>query len=187
MKQFWISSGLRKFMAQKLKAMLYRALQFRKRCEPSRRRARRSQMNVKNLFYLKNIYMTNKIITETVFEIGAECGSINIFRQQNGSIELFAMKLNEFDPFENEPSVNIEKVFKTFDLTFHEIDSKYPWYSLCILGVHQDYKAFIIERLTDRLQERTSIPEALRTSEDLHTIYHISKNLKNSLRDWKRH
>jgi len=97
---------------------------------------------------------------EKVFDIGAEGGSLTIFRQSDGSVDKYFMYHNEFDPLadDDENLVNIKKEYETFNQAFQYIE-RYPWYRLHIIYVHPDFRGFIIERLNEMLIEKSIIGE----------------------------
>lgn len=122
---------------------------------------------------------------ETVFEVGAEGGSLTIFRQRNGSIEKFTLNHNECYPTDEVPCIGIKKEYETFHQAFQYIE-KYPWYGLYIEHVHKDFRDFIIERLNEMLIKKsiTSDPSNYDISE---VIPHIKENLSRSESEWDRH
>jgi hypothetical protein len=121
---------------------------------------------------------------ETVFEIGAEGGSIKIYRQMDGSFDNYIMYHNEFDPLgDDETLVNVKKEYKTFNQAFQYIE-RFPWQCLYILVVHKDFRNTITERLQAKLKEKLSVPVELLNSEDLNDIEEIKENLSRSSTDW---
>jgi hypothetical protein len=121
---------------------------------------------------------------ETVFEIGAEGGSICIYRQRDGSVDKFIMYHNEFDPLadDDETLVDVKKEYDTFNKAFQYIE-RFPWQSLYIKVVHKDFRNNITEKLKEKLKEKLSVPDELLNSEDLHYIEEINENLSRSLTD----
>ena len=121
---------------------------------------------------------------ETAFEIGAEGGSLRIFRQRDGSVDKYFMYHNEFDPLadDNATLVDIKKEYETFDQAFKYIE-RFPWYGLYIVYVHKDFRDFILERLNDMLIKKsiTTDPANYDSSE---VIPRIQENLLRSKSDW---
>lgn len=93
------------------------------------------------------------IQTEKVFEILGEGGGICISRQKNERGEKFIYNHNEFDPTNEGLDVNIKVEYDSFEQPFQLINNKYPWYSLYIETLHEDYRDYVIERLTEKLNE----------------------------------
>ncbi len=118
-----------------------------------------------------------EIKPETVFEIGAEGGGISIYRQRDGSVDKYIMYQNEFDPLDDDETlVNVKKEYKTFNQAFQYIE-RFPWQSLHILVVHEDFRKTIVEKLKEKLNKKLRVPAELRNREDLYYIEEINKNL----------
>jgi hypothetical protein len=124
---------------------------------------------------------------ETVFEIGAEGGSLRIFRQRDGSVDKFIIYHNEFDPLADDDAtlVNIKKEYKTFNLAFQYIE-RFPWYGLYIVDVHKDFRDFILERLNEMLIKK-SISTDPSNYDSAEVIPRIQENLLRSISEWDRH
>jgi hypothetical protein len=121
----------------------------------------------------------SEVNLETVFEVGAEGGSLRIFRQRNGSKYIFYH--NEFDPLDDETLVSVKKEYETFNQAFQNIE-RYPWYSLYIVFVHMDFRDFVIKRLNNILIEKSASmdPSNFDSSE---VISRIQENLLRSISD----
>jgi len=95
------------------------------------------------------------MITEKVFEILGEGGEICITRQKSKTEEKFLYNHSEFDPTEEGLDINEEGVYQSFEKPFQLINNKYPWYMLHIKTVHNDYRKFIIDKLIEKLNEKS--------------------------------
>lgn len=133
----------------------------------------------------KNHSNESDVKPETVFEVGAEGGSLTIFRQRNGLIEKFTLNHNECYPTDEVPCIGIKKEYETFNQAFQYIE-KFPWYCLYIMVVHPDFREFIIERLNEMLIKKsiTTDPSNYDSSE---VIPRIQENLIRSETDWNSH
>ena len=104
---------------------------------------------------------SNFMITEKVFEILGEGGGICINRQKNKTEEKFLYNHSEFDPTEEGLDVNEKGVYPSFEKSFQLINNKYPWYVLHIETIHEDYRKFVIEKLIEKLNEKSIKPDYL--------------------------
>ena len=133
---------------------------------------------------IKSIQNEPEVKPETVFEIVAEGGSINIYRQRDGSVDKFIMYHNEFSPLDDDETlVNVKKEYETFNHAFQYIE-RFPWQSLHIFVVHKDFRNIITEKLKDKLKEKLSVSAELFNREDLNFIERIKENLSQSSTDW---
>ena len=114
--------------------------------------------------------------TEKVFEILGEGGGICISRQNNELSEKFIYHHNEFDPIDEGLEINKKDEYENFELPFQLINNKYPWYLLHLETVHDDYKTYIIERLIEKLNEKSVSLDDLKYS-----IYPLENSLKIKL------
>lgn len=101
---------------------------------------------------------------EKVFEVLGEGGGICIYRQKNKTEEIFSYNHNEFDPTEEGLDINEKDVYLSFEKPFQLINNKYPWYILHIETVHEDYRRFIIDKLIEKLNEKSIQPDYLEHS-----------------------
>lgn len=90
-------------------------------------------------------------MTETVFEILAEGGSLTIERKRNRNGEKFIYHHNEFDSTDEGLEINKNGEYSTFEQPFQLINSKYPWFRLHLKTVHEDYRNFVIDELIKSL------------------------------------
>jgi hypothetical protein len=109
---------------------------------------------------------SNFMMTEKVFEILGEGGGICINRQKNKTEEKFLYNHSEFGPAEEELDINEQGVYSSFEKPFLLVNNKYPWYMLHIETIHEDYRKFIIEKLIEKLNERSITPDYLEYSKN---------------------
>lgn len=109
---------------------------------------------------------SNFMTTEKVFEVLAEGGEICISRQKNKTEEKFLYNHNEFDPTEEGLDINEKGVYPSFDKPFHLVNNKYPWYMLHVETIHEDYRVFIIEKLIEKLNEKSIKPDYFKYSKN---------------------
>lgn len=98
---------------------------------------------------------SNLMPFEMVFEILGEGGGICIYRQKNETEEKFLYNHSEFDPTDEGLNVNKTDEYKNFETPFQLINNQYPWYILHIKTVHDDYRNYIIERLIEKINEKS--------------------------------
>lgn len=119
-------------------------------------------------------------MTETVFEILAEGGSLTIERKRNRNGEKFIYHHNEFDPTDEELGINENGEYSTFEQPFQLINSKYPWFRLHLKTVHEDYRNFVIDELIKALMFQGITPDELRYSQrDLEETLNIKLEFGN--------
>ena len=129
------------------------------------------------------------MITEKVFEILGEGGAICITRQKNKTEEKFSYNHSEFDPTEEGLDINEEGVYQSFEKPFQLINNKYPWYMLHIKTVHNDYRKFIIDKLIEKLNEKSIKSDYLEYSKNRleeSLGIKLSFNLNNGKTIWHR-
>lgn len=113
-------------------------------------------------------------MTETVFEILAEGGSLTIQRIRNRNGEKFIYHHNEFDPTDEGLEVNEKGEYATFGQPFQLINSKYPWFRLHLKTVHPDYRNYVIDELIKSLSFQGITPDELQYSkQDLEDTLNI--------------
>lgn len=119
-------------------------------------------------------------MTETVFEILAEGGSLTIKRKRNRNGEKFIYHHNEFDPTDEGLEINENGEYSTFEQPFQLINSKYPWFILHLKTVHEDYRNFVIDELIKSLMFQGITPDELRYSQrDLEKTLNIKLEFGN--------
>lgn len=101
-------------------------------------------------------------MTEKVFEIASEGGSICIVRHGNE----FVYQRDEFNPITLKAEEFKEVKYQNFKEPFHLIDKKYPWYLLQLEAVHDDYKDFVTKKLIKKLNNNAIPAEELTYSID---------------------
>jgi hypothetical protein len=106
------------------------------------------------------------MLTEKVFEIGGEGGGICISRQTFKTEEKFLYDHGEFDPTDEGLEINEKREYQNFAQPFQLINDRYPWYKLHVETVHDDYKNYIIEKLIEKLNEKSIKPDFLRYSKN---------------------
>lgn len=104
---------------------------------------------------------------EVVFEILGEGGGLTIWREKSKSGEKFIYHHNEFDPTNEGLDVNIKGEYSNFEQPFQMINNKYPWYILYIETVHDDFRNYIIERLIEKINEKSVAPDYLVYNQDI--------------------
>lgn len=107
---------------------------------------------------------SNIVLTEKVFEILAEGGEICIRRRKSKTEELFLYDHSEFDPFDDGLSYNEKVVYQSFERPFQLINNRYPWYMLYIEILHKDYRNYVIDKLIEKLNEKSINPNDLNYS-----------------------
>lgn len=104
-------------------------------------------------------------MTETVFEILAEGGSLTIERIRNRNGEKFIYHHSEMDFTDEGLEVNEKGEYNTFEQPFQLINSKYPWFRLHLETVHEDYRNYVIDKLIYSLMYQGITPDELRYSQ----------------------
>lgn len=100
-------------------------------------------------------------MTETVFEVLAEGGSLKIQRQLNGHSVKFIYHNQEFDPLEEGMEIHKIHEYESFEQPFQLINFRFPWFKLHLQTVHEDYKAYVTEELIKKLNTQNITPENL--------------------------
>ncbi|MCO5233095.1 MAG: hypothetical protein LC105_03605 [Chitinophagales bacterium] len=119
-------------------------------------------------------------MTETVFEILAEGGSLAIVRKRNRNGEKFIYHHNEMDMTDEGLGVNKKGEYENFEQPFQLINSKYPWFQLHLATVHEDYRNYVIEELIKSLMFQGITPDELRYSQhDLEKSLNIKLKFGN--------
>lgn len=104
-------------------------------------------------------------MTETVFEIGAEGGSLTIERKRSRTGEKFIYHHNEIDLTDEGLGINKKAEYKTFDEPFQLINSKYPWFRLHLSTVHEDFRSYVLDELIKALNNQGMTPGELKYSQ----------------------
>lgn len=119
-------------------------------------------------------------MTETVFEILAEGGSLTIKRKRNRNGEKFIFHHNEMDMTNEGLEVNKKGEYENFEQPFQLINSKYLWFRLHLATVHEDYRNFVIDELIKSLMFQGITPDELRYSQrDLEETLNIKLEFGN--------
>lgn len=119
-------------------------------------------------------------MTETVFEILAEGGSLTIQRKRNRQGEKFIYHHNEMDVTDEGLQINSKGEYDSFEQPFQLINSKYPWFHLHLNIVHEDYRDYIIDELIKSLMYQGITPDELRYSQrDLEEALNIKLHFGN--------
>lgn len=120
-------------------------------------------------------------MTEKVFEILAEGGSLTIERKRNRNGEIFIYRHSEFDPTDEGLDVNENGKYETFEQPFQLISSKYPWFRLHIETVHEDYRDYVLDELIKALMFQGITPDELRYSQqDLEKALNVKLEFGNA-------
>jgi hypothetical protein len=124
---------------------------------------------------------SNIMITEKVFEILGEGGGICIKRQINKSEEKFLYDHNEYDFTDEGLDVNEKGIYLSFDKAFQLINDRYSWFMLDIETIHNDYRNYVIEKLIEKLNEKSIDLDYLNNSKlRLEQSFNIELNCKQS-------
>ena len=103
-------------------------------------------------------------MTETVFEILAEGGSLTIERKRNRNGEKFIYHHNEMDLTDEGLEVNEKGEYENFDQPFQLINSKYPWFRLHLTTLHEDFRDYVLSELINALNKQGVTPDELQYS-----------------------
>lgn len=107
-------------------------------------------------------------MTDTVFALLAEGGSITIERKRNQNGEKFIYHQNEMDLTDEGVGLNKICEYETFEQPFQIINSRYPWYRLHIEQLHNDFRDYVLTELIINLNKNGITPEDLHYSK--HTL-----------------
>lgn len=119
-------------------------------------------------------------MTETVFEILAEGGSLTIQRKRNRQGEKFIYHHNEMDVTDEGLQINSKGEYDSFEQPFQLINSKYPWFHLHLNIVHEDYRDYIVDELIKSLMYQGINPDELHYSQrDLEEALNIKLQFGN--------
>jgi hypothetical protein len=99
---------------------------------------------------------------EIVFEVAAEGGSVAIERLQTKQGYKFMYHHNEMDMGDEGLEVNEKGAYTDFETPFQLINKEYPWYSLHLCYVHDDFRNYVTNELIKTLNSKGI------TNEDLH-------------------
>lgn len=88
--------------------------------------------------------------------------SIERIRGSHG--EKFIYHHGEFDPTDEEPGVNEKGEYDNFEQPFQLINSLYPWHSLHIETIHEDYRDYALKELLKVLMRKGVTPDELNNS-----------------------
>lgn len=112
-------------------------------------------------------------ISEIVFEIGGEGGSISIIKKQIKSQIKFIYKHNEYDFIDEDLSINTEFQFENFELAFQTINNKYKLYILYLSKVHNDYKEYVSDVLVNKLNDHDLKCENFKNQDNFENILNV--------------
>ena len=104
------------------------------------------------------------MIKEEVFLILAEGGSLSIERIRGSQGEKFIYHHGEFDLTDEGLGVNEKGGYDNFEQPFQLINSLYPWYSLHIETIHEDYRDYVLKELIKVLMRKGVTPDELNNS-----------------------
>lgn len=113
---------------------------------------------------------------ERVFEILAEGGGLKIERNRNRSGEKFIYHHNEMDLTNERHGINKKGEFENFEQPFQLINSKYPWFLLHLMTLHDDFREYVLSELIITLNKKGVKPEDL-----VHVKENLEKTLKTKL------
>lgn len=103
-------------------------------------------------------------MTEIVFEILAEGGSLTIKRKRNRNGEKFIYHHNEMDLTDEGLEVNEKGEYENFDQPFQLINYKYPWFRLHLTTLHEDFRDYVLSELIIALNKQGVTPDELQYS-----------------------
>lgn len=103
-------------------------------------------------------------MTEIVFEILAEGGSLTIERKRNRNGEKFIYHHNEMDLTDEGLGVNEKGEYENFNQPFQLINSKYPWFRLHLTTLHEDFRDYVLSELIIALNKQGVTPDEIQYS-----------------------
>ncbi len=119
-------------------------------------------------------------MTEQVFTILAEGGSLSIERERDQNGERFIYHHSEFGPEDEGMDINKNAEYEKFEQPFQIINSKYPWFKLHLETAHEDYRSYIIDELIKVLTYKGLKPEDLKYSQkNLEKVLNIKLEFGN--------
>lgn len=86
-------------------------------------------------------------MTEIMFEVGGEGGSLTIERRKDSDGEKFIYHHNEMDMTDEGLGIDRKGEFDNFEQPFQLINSRYPWCELHLSEVHEDYRDYVVAEL----------------------------------------
>lgn len=113
---------------------------------------------------------------EIVFEILAEGGSLGITRRKTEMGDRFLYNHNEMDMSDEGREIDHTFGFTSFEEPFQIINSKYPWYSLHLETLHEDFRKYVLHELVSTLNRKNLTPQVLS-----HSREDLEKQLKAKL------
>lgn len=119
-------------------------------------------------------------MTETVFEILGEGGSLTIERKQNRNGEKFIYHHNQMDLTDEGLERNEKGEYENFEQPFQLINSKYSWFRLHLSNIHEDYRDYVISELIISLNKKGVNPDELQYSkQDLEKSLNVNLEFGN--------
>jgi hypothetical protein len=100
-------------------------------------------------------------MTETVFEILTEGGSLTIMRKRNQNEEKFIYHHNEMDLTDEGLEINEKGEYDSFDQPFQLINSKYPWFRLHLATLHENFRDYVLAELIIAVNKQGVSPDDL--------------------------
>lgn len=133
---------------------------------------------------------------ERVFEILAEGGGLLIERKRNRNGEKFIYHHNEMDLTSEGLEINEKGEYENFEQPFQLINSKYPWFRLHLISLHEDFRDYVLSELVIALNKQGIRPDELQhVKEDLEKTLNtklefgnrpqLNLNDVNNLKRWK--
>jgi hypothetical protein len=100
--------------------------------------------------------MTNtKSEKELVFEVGAEGGSLEIYRAKNNNVGFnYFLRVSEYDIVEDVASSHRSCLSDNFYSTLSLLEDNYAWFDLYPLFVHEDFREDIADFLVEKLNKK---------------------------------
>jgi hypothetical protein len=75
--------------------------------------------------------------------------------------EKFIYHHNEFGPTDERLNINKNDEFDNFEQPFQLINDRYSWYMLHFETIHEDYRNYIIDKLIEKLNQKSVTPNYL--------------------------
>jgi hypothetical protein len=124
-------------------------------------------------------------VTEKVFEILAEGGSLTIERLRNPDGEKFIYHHNEMDLSNEGLGINKSGEYENFEQPFQLINSKYPWFLLYLSKVHEECRDYVLSELLIALNKNGVTSDGIHNSkEQLEETLNVKLEFGNEPLQW---
>jgi hypothetical protein len=88
---------------------------------------------------------------QCIFEIGSEGGSLAIYRVNRRSETIYIYSHQEIDFSDEGMDISFKHEYSNFKEAFEKHIQLYPWWSLSILHIDEEYKLLVAEELVKKL------------------------------------